>query len=618
MTIDLVQEKNILRASLHSARGCWKRLFVTDLLYKGLAFVLLSPLLSILYRGLISLSGNAVLSDLDIAFFLSGPGGWLCAVVAGAVWLAVMALEQASLLAILAGHEVGRRVTTLSAILCSLRQSLPVVRVTARMTVFAMLVLAPFVVVTMLIYRKLLTDYDINFYLNERPISFQISLALGAILLITASVLILRLVSGWFLALPLVLFTDVHPQAAFAVSRQRVQGKRLRIITWILTWILASVSINALVTVLVGLLGNWIIPSSVGSLAALAGRVGFLLALLSCFAIIVNLLSTIGFALLLFHGYRSLDDSAQASILQADFSASRLIWNWQLTRARLLAISVIGMLGSALIGATAINTLQFEDHVVVMAHRGASKMAPENSLAAIRAAIEARADWVEIDVQETADDEVVVIHDSDFMKLAGNPLKVWDATMEDLHMIDIGSRFDAKFASERVPTLNDVLTLCHHKIGVVIELKYYGHDRQLEQRVAQIVEQCDMASQVMIMSLRPEGVRKMKGLRPTWPCGLLMSVSIGDIRRVDADFLAVNSRAATRSFVDRVHRTGKKVFVWTVNDAALMCTLMNRGIDGLLTDRPELARQVLAQREEMSSSERLLAEIAILLGAKAK
>ncbi len=78
-------------------------------------------------------------------------------------------------------------------------------------------------------------------------------------------------------------------------------------------------------------------------------------------------------------------------------------------------------------------------------------------MAAVQKAIEEDADWVEIDVQETADGEVVVVHDSDFMKLAGNPLKIWDATMADLKDIDIGSRFASEFADQRVPTLSQVL-----------------------------------------------------------------------------------------------------------------------------------------------------------------
>lgn len=249
-----------------------------------------------------------------------------------------------------------------------------------------------------------------------------------------------------------------------------------------------------------------------------------------------------------------------------------------------------------------------------MAHRGASKAAPENSLAAVRVAIEAGSDWVEIDVQETADGEVVVIHDSDLMKLARNKTKVWDARLSDLQNIDIGNSFGPSFQNERVPTLSEVLKLCQGKTGVLIELKYYGHDQQLEQRVVDIVEKHGMSNQIMVMSLKPDGVRKMKRLRPTWKCGVLLSVSVGNIQKIEADFLAVNARFATRSLINKLHQAGKEIYVWTVDDPVSMSLLMNRGVDGLITNRPEVAKDVLKQRSNMSSTDRLLTEIAGLLG----
>ena len=123
-----------------------------------------------------------------------------------------------------------------------------------------------------------------------------------------------------------------------------------------------------------------------------------------------------------------------------------------------------------------------------------------------------------------------------------------------------------------------------------------------------------MANDVMVMSMRPDGMKKLKAIRPLWKCGLILSVSVGDIQRIEADFLAVNAMFATRSLINRSHTAGKQVFVWTIDDAATMSRLMNRGIDGILTNSPKVAREVLKQRSKMSSSERLLTELAALLG----
>ena len=145
-------------------------------------------------------------------------------------------------------------------------------------------------------------------------------------------------------------------------------------------------------------------------------------------------------------------------------------------------------MASSVVGVLLLNSAHVTDDVAVVAHRGASGAAPENTLAAVRGAIADGADWIEIDVQETADGEVVVIHDRDLMKLAGVGLDTKDATLAELEQIDVGSWFDPVFAGERVPTLRAVLEEARGKAGVVIELKYYGHQQRLEARVAELVD----------------------------------------------------------------------------------------------------------------------------------
>ncbi len=98
-----------VRSFAGSLTASWRSLVAADLLYKLVAFVLLTPLFGALFRSLLTFSGQSVLSDVDIAMFFAGPFGWFCAIVLGAVWLAIVALEQASLLAILAAREKGQK-----------------------------------------------------------------------------------------------------------------------------------------------------------------------------------------------------------------------------------------------------------------------------------------------------------------------------------------------------------------------------------------------------------------------------------------------------------------------------------------------------------------------------
>ncbi len=145
-------------------------------------------------------------------------------------------------------------------------------------------------------------------------------------------------------------------------------------------------------------------------------------------------------------------------------------------------------------------------------------------------------------------------------------------------------------------------------------MKYYGFDKQLEQRVVDIVEAEDMVDQVKIMSLKYAAVEKMRSLRPDWDIGLLASASLGQMWELDADFLAVNSATTSHRLVRESRAAGKEVYVWTVNDPLSMSAMISLGVDGLITDEPELARQVLSERRALNGTERLILGLAGQIG----
>jgi glycerophosphoryl diester phosphodiesterase len=176
--------------------------------------------------------------------------------------------------------------------------------------------------------------------------------------------------------------------------------------------------------------------------------------------------------------------------------------------------------------------------------------------------------------------------------------------------VDISSGFGPEFADQRVPTLEEVLELCKGRIGVNIELKYYGQQVRLEERVAEIVERSGMVDEVVFMSLSYDGIQTLRRLRPDWKVGLLSSVAIGNLADLDVDFLALNGRAASRHLIRQAHKRDKQVFVWTVNDPVAMASMIGRGADALITDEPALAVTVLGEFEQLEPAQRLLIQLA--------
>ncbi len=598
-------------------RRSWKDLALTDIAYKIIGVVILVPLTGMLFRGFLALSGNTVLTDQDILYFLLGPVGWVCLIVMGAVWITIVSLEMAALMAIAWGAAEGQSIKTRTALYFAARSAWPTLKVTARIVGIGLLIAVPFLAFGGILFLLLLTEYDINYYLDKKPPAFWVAAgSIGSVLLVMVIVLI-RVLLGYVFALPLLLFEEVAPRDTLRLSHERANGHRWTIVRWFLVWVVVSGLLLGAGSAIVGLIGQLILPLATTSLTMLAISTGLMLLFWTLVSFIITLVTTSFFALGLMHLYRTLgspEEMKQIKLIPEEATkASRWL---QLSRAKIVAGCIILVLLAGVIGASTLQTFRLEDSTTVTAHRGASADAPENSLAAVRQALEDKADWVEIDVQQSSDGVIIVCHDRDLKKLGGSDLVVAESTAEELQQVDIGSSSDPKLKKdERIPTLDEVLQLCKDKAGVNIELKYYGPSPGLEELVAERVEANDMQDQVVIMSLKHDAIAKMRKLRPKWKVGLLAAVSLGDLTASDADFLAVSTSLANTSFINRTHAAGKEVYVWTVNDAVTMSSMISRGVDTLITDHPARARRVLAERANMSPFERLLIELATFFGA---
>jgi glycerophosphoryl diester phosphodiesterase len=589
-------------------------LFLTSGLYRIIAFTLLTPLVSGLGWLFLAGSGRIVVTNEEIAAFFFEPLGFLALIVMAAVGLTLIALEQACLMTLLFEADRGTVPGVLDALWQTLVRSLAILELAGRIVLRVMLLSAPFLALAGLIYLLLLTEHDINYYLATQPPEFKWALAgcvpLGIGLAISLTWLTTRVV----VALPILLFEGRRPRMSLRESTLRSRGHHPQIAMAIIVWALASFAAVSIAAAFYIWLGRTVTPLLLGRTAMLVPVIGALFASFTLTQLLVNIAATSGFSLLVMHWYAELAPSGTVPKIQRQTPkelkrqpGTRISGRWILGGA---ALSVIV---AAITGWLLLSNADLEDRTEVMAHRGASESAPENTLAAVEKAISDGAHWVEIDVQRTADDQVVVVHDQDLMKIGGRPMVVTQSRYVDLAQVDVGSWFDTAFADQRIPTLEAVLECCKGRIKVNIELKYYGWDEQLALRVIDIVEKSHMEGEIVIMSLKPEAVSQVRSVRPDWQVGLLSAGALGNLTRVDADFLAVHSRMVTSGFVRRVHRAGKALHVWTVNDAVGMTRQFGMSVDALITDKPALAIRLLEQRAKMNPVERLLVTAGLIL-----
>jgi glycerophosphoryl diester phosphodiesterase len=587
-------------------RGAWSLrwpFLLSHLVFSVLGLAVMAPLLSLTIRGAIALSGQPALSDFDILTYLLSPVGFVAGVIAASLVLTTAVLDSAFMMAIARdARQTGRR--RFEAGVVQVLPRLPrLLGFASRLLLRLLVIVAPFLLAALLVAQQWLTDYDINYYLKERPPELTRVIVIDGLLLAVMAIVLIRKALDWALALPLVLFADVTPRESFARSEEALQGRRFSLLLTLIGWGLVSAGLVAATTLLIHGSASWIDGRIGADLGQLAFAFTVLLAVWSLLNLLVTTITSGALAHVLMSAAGWPGRPADAARAQGPGLRRALLVG--------LLIAAVPLLG----GLTDLARHQTEDEIEIIAHRGAAGARPENTMAAFALAIEEGATWVELDVQESADGEVIVMHDSDYMKIAGVDLKVWNATMDALADIDIGSWFDPAYASERTPLLRDVLELAKDSgCGVLIELKYYGHDEKLEQRVADVVEETGMTDQVQAMSLKYAAVRRMKALRPDWRVGLLATATVGDLPALEADFLAVNMATASPRLTRDARAAGKEVYVWTVNDPLSMSHMASLGVSGLITDEPALARAVLAQRAALGAAERLVLALGSKLG----
>lgn len=252
--------------------------------------------------------------------------------------------------------------------------------------------------------------------------------------------------------------------------------------------------------------------------------------------------------------------------------------------------------------------------VMVTAHRGHERLAPENTRAAIQAAIDSGADYAELDVQRTADNQIVVIHDRDCKRVAGDARQVRDLSLAEIRKLDAGSWFGPPFAGEPIPTLIEILELARGKIKLNIELKLYGSDPKLSEEVARILHEQRFANDCIVTSLSYSALVEIRRFNPLLRTGLIVSAAVGDVTKLDGEVVSVRADFLSDTVLKHARRQGQEVHVWTINDEKQMFRYLMRGIDNVITSEPDLMIAVRNRWMALSDAERLLLASRNLLG----
>lgn len=598
-----------LRSERLKSAAYWRPALAFHGLTLLLGFALLTPAATWLGNRIVRASGAPMISNYDIASFaLSAPGiAFFC--IAGALALTLLLAELAGLTWI-AGHvQQGRRVSAASAAALVLRRLPALLTLAATMLARLAALAVPLVAVAALLALTTLREHDINYYLAEQPPEWRRALIAGAVLASAYGLLVVVCLLRWSFAVPMVVFEVRDARPALGESARRARGHLRRVAAPLLLWWL-GLSLAALVA---GWMGRLLADASFNLAGAHLGRV--LLVTAVCLAATVLGGFVLGGAQLAGHQFlvsRAYLRASDAAHLQPSFaSGDDDVIARRRARPALWALLLL-VVGSG--AAAALTAVHFDPDAIVeiTAHRGASAYAPENSLAAFRLAMEQGATYAELDLQRARDGTLVVLHDADFMRMAGSPQRVRSLTAAEIATIDIGRKRGAEFAGERAPTLAEVIALVRGRMKLNIELKYNGPDPELASAVIESLRRERFMDQVVISSLNAGALKEVRRLEPSLRIGLIVTASVGQIVRADVDFLSLNAARATPAVLRRARAAGKQVHVWTVNRPDAMLAMIERGVDNIITDDPALLARILADRNALDGAELLALRLRVL------
>ena len=233
---------------------------------------------------------------------------------------------------------------------------------------------------------------------------------------------------------------------------------------------------------------------------------------------------------------------------------------------------------------------------MIMAHRGFSAEAPENTLPAFQKCIDEGFSAAELDVQMLADGTIIVMHDDNLKRTTGVNKNVWEVTYDEIKNLDNGAFFDPEFEGTKICTLDEAIKLAasaKDKLYLNIEIKRNGHDDGIAEKVVQIILDNNYLNYCDITSQDYSTLEEVREINPYVLTAYTSVIGIGNIESLEAaDIISIQETFATYENIERIHNAGKRVFVWTINEQDTMEQLANLNVDAILTNDPRLCQEV--------------------------
>ncbi|MCI8291405.1 MAG: glycerophosphodiester phosphodiesterase [Clostridia bacterium] len=293
------------------------------------------------------------------------------------------------------------------------------------------------------------------------------------------------------------------------------------------------------------------------------------------------------------------DNNEQIRSIEVHTNQRNIIDNNKLKKL-VYVLSLIAVLGGSIFTYGVYNgkynlNIEHARTLEVTAHRGDSIDYPENTMSAFEGAKKLGTDWIELDVQQTKDGKIIVIHDTNFKRTTGVDKNTWELTSDEVKELDAGSWFDEKYKGAKIPFLEEVIEFAKiNNIRLNIELKPTGYETNFEKNVVDIINKTNFKDRCVVTSLVYDVLENVKEYDKDIQTVYVMGLAYGDITALKAaNHFSIEASSISKNLVSRIHKEGKQIYAWTVNTEESIQKMVDLNVDNIITDNIELAKDII-------------------------
>lgn len=594
----------------------WKPLAMWTLLVWIMFTIILVPITTALvYFGFIR-GDRLVISNEEILTFFLTPTGITFLLLIGGLTIITSIIRFSGIFHIVT-CEMERKSITVKELAIETVSSIPGM---FRLSIFSILLVllagAIFSFGLGIIYWIFLSGQDINYYLSVQPPEWTHSLIAGGVWLLLSGGTVLYIFGRISLALPAFLNSNITIRQAIQISWKKMGDQSVKLLKmlgftlfgWFLILMITESILLTFTLFITDQASLWIThPRAVTSIA------GTYIIISQATSSVIGFFGFSFISVLLTKFYHEDSDLKRIAPPAPDFTDLRMALGNKFEKAytpvRVFVALFILLISGLGTGAYLTAQIPAATEIKILAHRSGPPPAPENTLAALELSIEQGADIAEIDVMRTANGTVVVFHDRDMMRMARDPRRISDVTFSEIASLAQLPAGDFPPSERRIATLQEMLIRGKGKIEFMIELKYYDFDPLLADEVVRIIKETEMENDVTIACLQIDPLQTLWRAGVEIPTGYISAISIGNLARLPVEYVAVQNQQIDGRLIRNARQNNIEVYAWTVNTPERVAEMINLGIDGIITDYPEMARKVADEMSELTLPERLLLNI---------